>query len=153
MVNAGEIGAAEAHRDAAVAVHHNHVEEVDLSGVDDEGVALVDHRRLHPRRRKLGAERATAGVEPVARKAVGVERAGVGGEDLAGEFEGELIVSRQLAPPALAAAKQRFGAGVDDEFGAGIIAAGGEDGGMRRRQDFAFVGPCRGRRERRAAQR
>jgi hypothetical protein len=59
-----------------------------------------------------------------------------------------MIVSRQFAPAALVTAEQRVGVRADDEFIAGIVAAGGEDRGMHRGEDFAFVGPGRGRIER-----
>ena len=66
----------------------------------------------------------------------------------AGEFERELIVGVQPAPAALVAAEQRVGAGADDEFVGGIIAAAGEDRVMHRGEDFALVGAGARRRDR-----
>ncbi len=57
----------------------------------------------------------------------------------AGELQRELIVRVEPPPPALVAAEQRVGAGADDEFVAGIIAAGGENRVVHGGKDFALV--------------
>ena len=61
----------------------------------------------------------------------------------ASEFERQLVVGVELAPPALVAAEQRVGARADDELVAGIIAAGGENGVMHRGENLALVGASR----------
>ena len=58
----------------------------------------------------------------------------------AGPFEGQLVVDIQLAAPGLVAAEQGLGAGADDEFVGGIIAAAGKDRALHGGEDIGFVG-------------
>ena len=60
----------------------------------------------------------------------------------AGEFERELVLRVELAPPRFVAAEQRILAGTDDELVRRIVAACAKDRVVHGGEDVAFLGPA-----------
>ena len=62
----------------------------------------------------------------------------------AGEFEGQLVLGRELPPAGEIAAEQGVGPGADDELVGRIVAAAADDRALHGGQDLGFVDAGRG---------